>query len=106
MRFLVDQNLPEVLAVWIGSNGHEAEHVKGIGLAEAPDGVIRAHAMARGAVMVSKDADFSAPGVSLRVIWVRIGNATNHRLLTVWSAAWPSIVTALEQGDTLIEVRP
>ena len=106
MRFLVDQNLPEALAVWIESNGHEAEHVKRLGLAEAPDGAIRAHAMARGAVMFSKDADFAAPGAALRVIWVRIGNTTNDRLLTFWSAAWPSIVVALEQGDALIEAGP
>ncbi len=35
MRFLVDQNLPSILAEWISQQGHEAKHVRLLGLAEA-----------------------------------------------------------------------
>jgi len=106
MRFCVDQNLPEVLADWLAANGHEAEHIKRLGLAEAPDKIIKAHAASQGAVLISKDADFAALGGALRVIWVRIGNTTNRRLIDAWSRAWPSILLALEQGDDLVEVWP
>jgi predicted nuclease of predicted toxin-antitoxin system len=106
MRFCVDQNLPEVLADWLAGNGHEAEHIKRLGLAEAPDGKIKAYAAQNDAILITKDADFASLGPSLRVIWVRIGNTTNRRLIDAWSRAWPSILLALEQGDTLVEVWP
>ena len=41
MRFLIDQNLPDVLAVWLEARGCRAEHIKMLGLAEASDPVIR-----------------------------------------------------------------
>jgi predicted nuclease of predicted toxin-antitoxin system len=106
MRFCVDQNLPEVLADWLTANCHEAEHVKRLGLAEAPDPIIRAYAARQGAVLISKDADFAALGGARPFIWVRIGNTTNRRMIEIWSRAWPSILSALEQGDTLVEVWP
>lgn len=32
MKFLVDENLPPKLAVWITSKGHDAIHIRELGL--------------------------------------------------------------------------
>ncbi len=107
MRFLVDQNLPAVLARWLEAHGHEAEHVRLLGLAEEDDRVILALARERGAIVISKDGDVASapPGrPPVPVVWVRIGNTTNNRPIGVWEGAWPSIVEALEAGETVLEV--
>jgi len=59
MRFLVDAQLPAALARWLAAEGHRAEHVADIGLAGAPDKAIWDYALAAGAVIVTKDEDFS-----------------------------------------------
>lgn len=104
MKFLVDENLPVVLAEWLVAQGHDAAHVKSLGLDRASDRSIRARAEDTGAIVISKDADFAAAGHRLRVIWVRIGNTTNANLVRVWGAAWPAILAALDEGERLIEV--
>lgn len=104
MRFLVDQNLPPALADWLNAHGHVAEHVRVLGMASADDDQIADCASARGAVLISKDADFVQMGSPVSVIWVRIENATTGHLLSVWAQIWPDIETALEDGERLIEV--
>jgi predicted nuclease of predicted toxin-antitoxin system len=59
VRFLIDQQLPKRLAVWIRARGHDAHHLKEIGLLHAEDADIWREAEARGAIIVSKDEDFS-----------------------------------------------
>jgi predicted nuclease of predicted toxin-antitoxin system len=106
MRFLIDQNLPEVLSDWLVANGQEASHVRNLGLADAPDSTIVDFAHRTGAVIVSKDADFAALGSQpVRLVWVQIGNTTNERLLAAWSVAWPQIISALALGEQMVELR-
>jgi predicted nuclease of predicted toxin-antitoxin system len=59
IRFLVDNQLPAALARWIKNQGHEADHVLDLGLAESADKLIRQRASALGAVIVTKDEDFA-----------------------------------------------
>ena len=106
MRFLVDQMLPVWLADWISDQGDDAEHVRRIGLSSAPDEAVAAEAVRRDAVLITKDADFSRPpGPGVPVIWVRMGNTTHTALAARWPQVWPAIKTALDAGETLIEVR-
>ena len=60
MRFLVDAQLPPALAGWLREQGHEAEHVEDVGLIASTDAAIATHAETNGAVLVTKDEDFSA----------------------------------------------
>jgi predicted nuclease of predicted toxin-antitoxin system len=39
------------------------------------------------------------------IIWLRIGNASNRALLEWLQPRWPQIVTLLNAGHRLIEVR-
>jgi predicted nuclease of predicted toxin-antitoxin system len=37
VRFLVDTQLPEALALWLSERGHQAEHVLDVGLGQSKD---------------------------------------------------------------------
>ena len=109
MRFLVDNQLPSVLANWLRERGYGAEHVLAVGLAQGKDTPVWRHAQAQGAVLISKDEDFAEwvrrgrPGP--QVVWLRIGNSTKRELFAWLEPLWPAILRQLQQGDRLIEVR-
>ena len=107
MRFLVDAQLPPALARQIASLGHDADHVADLGLERAPDPEIRARAADSGAVIITKDEDFAVhlllhDGPS--VVWIRVGNTRRAELLQRFEAELPRIISALERGETLIEL--
>jgi predicted nuclease of predicted toxin-antitoxin system len=58
MRFLVDASLPRSAAPMLRAAGHDALHVRDIGMRSADDPVIAAHARSNGLVLVSRDSDF------------------------------------------------
>src|SRR5215212_1897117 len=108
MRFLVDAQLPPLLARHLMSLGHEAEHVADVDLESSSDSNIWQYALKISAILVTKDEDF----VTIRalshsgpaVLWVRIGNTTKQALLDRFMVAWPAVVAALERGETVIEI--
>ena len=59
MRFLVDANLPRTTIALLKSSGHEAEDVRDLGMGHAPDPQISAYAKASGAILLTRDLDFS-----------------------------------------------
>lgn len=85
MRFLVDQNLPTVLCDWLIANGHNAEHIKLLGMRNASYKEIIHRARQLGAVIITHDADFvpHAGGDSIanwfQLVWVRLGNTQQTR---------------------------
>ena len=108
MRFLIDAQLPPGLAHWLSARGYPSEHVNDLGLGAAPDGEIEARARETEAVVWSKDAGFAdrarqSPG--LQVVWLRIGNTTNASLRARLLPHLTVIATALEDGETVIEIR-
>jgi predicted nuclease of predicted toxin-antitoxin system len=64
VRFLVDAQLPPLLARYLVAAGYPAEHVSDLGLDAASDREIWARAADLGAVIVTKDEDF----VTLRAL--------------------------------------
>ena len=60
MRFLLDQNLSERLTTLLSDAGHDALHVRSLGLSTAADPVILERAAAERRVLVSADTDFGA----------------------------------------------
>jgi predicted nuclease of predicted toxin-antitoxin system len=109
MRFLVDAQLPLVLAAYLRSAGHEAEHVLQIGRGEALDRDIRKYAGMTGAALITKDVDFlTLPRIGARppaIVWVRLGNTRNASLIRAFEDVLPKLVVAIETGETLVEVR-
>ncbi|MBY0611878.1 MAG: DUF5615 family PIN-like protein [Beijerinckiaceae bacterium] len=109
MRFIVDANLPPLLARWIAEHGDQCVHVSEIGLASASDREIWTYALANDAVIVSKDEDFvllrAASAIGPQIVWVRIGNAASRVLLPRFESAWRSLKESLEQGRAVVELR-
>lgn len=60
MRFLIDNALSPVLATLLSRAGHDALHVRTIGLQRAQDIVIFDKAAAEDRIVVSADTDFGA----------------------------------------------
>jgi hypothetical protein len=55
MRFLIDENMPRDLAAAIGALGFVAEDVRDLGLTSCPDQDVLAAAVARNAIIVTRD---------------------------------------------------
>ena len=58
MRFLVDANLPRSAAQTIRDLGHDAVDVRDIGLGDADDSLIAAHAQKEQLALITLDGDF------------------------------------------------
>lgn len=107
MKFLVDNQLPAALATWLIQNGWDTKHVLDLHLNEADDTEIWAYAQANGAVVISKDEDFSnraALSSDVQVIWVRLGNCRNKALLSAFEQNMNSLVSALNAGTVVVEL--
>jgi predicted nuclease of predicted toxin-antitoxin system len=108
VKFVIDTQLPPRLAMWLRARGHEAVHVEDVGLREADDSDILRYTTKIGAIVITKDRDFSAVPPRVRpaqVLWIRIGNAVNRVLLARLEAEWPIIESALEAGAPVVELR-
>src|SRR5215471_5723081 len=100
MRLLVDAQLPPGLASWLGQHGVSATAVREAGMRDSDDGTIWNFAIAGGWTVITKDEDFverclgnpSAPAV----VWLRLGNCTNHALFAWLEPLLPEILRELE----------
>jgi predicted nuclease of predicted toxin-antitoxin system len=108
MKFVVDAQLPPLLAHWLNKNSHDAVHVHGIGLEIANDSAIWNHALKEGRIVITKDEDFpnrlAMAKIAPVIIWVRVGNLRKPELLRIWVAAFPMIETKLQAGEKLVEL--
>lgn len=109
MRFLIDAQLPPALAPVLIEHGHEAEHVNDIGRGDAPDRELWRYALDHDAVIVTKDEDFALMVAigdeSPAVVWVRVGNTRRAALLAWFEPLIVQIVSMVERGDQVIELR-
>jgi predicted nuclease of predicted toxin-antitoxin system len=109
MKFLVDNQLPIKLSPHLAHFGHQCVHVTELGLAEATDRQIWEHARNNGFTLISKDEDFlhlatlDASGPAL--VWVRTGNCRTPALLETFTRTLDDLITALEAGDKVVEIR-
>jgi predicted nuclease of predicted toxin-antitoxin system len=108
VRFLVDAQLPPVLARQLATSGHEAVHVADVGMLSARDRDIWEHAATTEATLITKDEDFvTMRALNTRgpaVVWVRVGNTTNRQLLARFAAVLSAVVSALQRGETVVEI--
>ena len=107
MKFLIDAQLPPALGRWLMARRHQAIHVADAGLLDASDGMIADYAERDGLALISKDDDFVLLRLPDRfvLLWLRIGNATNHALIMWLERRWPAIEALLDAGERLVEVR-
>jgi predicted nuclease of predicted toxin-antitoxin system len=107
LPYLVDAQLPPALAEAMRRAGYDAAHVAEFGMANATDGAIWDEAVARSAVLVTKNRDFSLLRAAKRqgpiVLWVRVGNIDNRALIRQRVSAMPRIAEAVARGEAVIE---
>ncbi len=109
MKFVVDAQLPPNLARILRDAGHDVQAVRELGLREADDTEIWDYALANYAAIITKDQDFAERLMSSRtvpaIVWLRIGNTSNRALLAWLLPLWPDILSRIESGENLVEVR-
>ena len=106
-RLLVDAQLPQALCGWFTDRGYTAEHVRDVLGGQAPDREIARYAGQHALVLLTKDDDFlfRHPPDRYRLVWLRCGNISNHRLRLWLEPRWPLVERRLEMGDRVVEVR-
>jgi predicted nuclease of predicted toxin-antitoxin system len=109
MRFLVDAQLPPILARFLEEQGLEARAVREVGLRDASDKVIWDFAAHGGWIIVTKDEDFPERVLRSRagpqVVWLRIGNSTKRELLAWFASLLADILRELAAGRRIVEAR-
>ncbi len=107
MLFLIDAQLPPSLAEALRQAGCQAVHVIDLGLLAATDQQIWDEATSRSAVLVTKDRDFplrrAARNDGPTILWVRVGNISNRKLIELALQALPAIIEAIKRKETVIE---
>jgi predicted nuclease of predicted toxin-antitoxin system len=105
LRFLIDENLPQQLADWMRSAGHDVVHVLDQNAGGTDDTKLASIAAESRRILVTRDADFSIRRKqSFQIVWIRFGNIRNRDLVTRLAQAFPEIEAALRRGDIFIEV--
>ena len=107
MKFIVDEQLPRSLARFLTDAGHEAHHTYDLGLNSKSDAEVLQQARSLGAVIFTKDRDFTvldrvADGPS--IVWWRFGNEATPKMLERCAAVLPDILRRLAAGQPIVEV--
>jgi predicted nuclease of predicted toxin-antitoxin system len=107
LLFLVDAQLPPSLAEALRHAGCQAVHLVELGLLAASDQQIWDEAISRSAVLVTKDRDFpvrrAANNDGPAILWVRVGNIGNRKLIELTLRALPAIINSIERDEAVIE---
>lgn len=104
MRFIVDAQLPQLLAARLTSLGHDAVHVKSLpGGGDTSDAELAAFADREARIVVTKDVDFAnshlLSGTPRRLLHVRTGNIKNTDLLALFVQFIRPIEHAFVESD-------
>lgn len=116
MRFLLDMNLPPAMTEWLRAEGHDAVHVREIGLADVPDDRVFARAAEDGRIIVLFDLDFGEivalrGGSGVGVALLRLRLVRQSRLRARLRMAIAEATEPLQAGaivvveDTRIRIR-
>jgi predicted nuclease of predicted toxin-antitoxin system len=108
LKFIIDAQLPPSLAQRLCEQGHQAEHVQDIGMRDAEDSPIWHYALARNAVVLTKDKDFASRVRQSRktpvIVWLQIGNCSNRTLHEWFFSLLPHVLQRIAFGQQCIEV--
>ena len=109
MKIWVDAQLSPVIAQWLSSTyGVEAAAVRDLRLRDARDRDIFLTARDAKAILLTKDSDMidlvTQLGAPPQILWVRCGNTSNSKLMTILAKAWPVAEPLLKAGEMIVEI--
>ena len=109
VKVWLDNHLPPALAVWMNANlSVECVCVRDLNLQRASDIEIFLAARASDVVVMTKDGDLldllDQHGPPPQVVWVTCGNTSNAHLKILIEQLWPSVMSMLQRGESLIEL--
>jgi predicted nuclease of predicted toxin-antitoxin system len=107
MRFLLDINLPPAMAEWLRPEGHDAAHIREIGLGSLPDHEIFARAADEARIVVTLDLDVGkiaglAGATGATVVLLRLRMARQDYLRQRLHAAIAEAAETLESGAAVV----
>lgn len=109
MNFLIDNQLPLQLAVYLRQRGHDCVHVLELNLDQADDAAVWSQAERDERIVISKDDDFiflaNRPNQTGRLLWVRLGNCRNTTLIAAFDHVHDPLIRAFESGQRVVELR-
>jgi predicted nuclease of predicted toxin-antitoxin system len=109
VKLLIDAQLPPALASVLSDLGHDARHVRSVGLRSAADPAVWSYAIRAGVTILTKDEDFAVRRLRESdgpvIIWLRVGNCSRAALIQWLVPLLGSIEQMIAAGETLIEVR-
>jgi len=100
-------NLPPTMADWLRSAGHDAVHVRELGLSDAPDREIFERAAANSRIVVTFDLDFGeiaglARGAAVGAVLLRLRLPSRQHLQQRLRVAISTAARALEAGAIVV----
>ena len=109
MILWLDAQLSPQLAPWLTRQyGIAALAVRDLGLRDATDREIFAAAREAGAIVITKDRDFTIlladQGPPPQVLWLTCGNTSNARLQAIFTALLPDALKLLAGNESLVEI--
>ncbi len=108
MKLWVDAQLSPSLASWIRDRfKYDASSIREVGLRNAKDWEICEAAVTAGAVVMTKDRDFTEARPAEqrpKVIWITCGNTSTERLTAILEATLARAIQMLDAGETLVEI--
>ena len=117
MHLLLDMNVPAPIAGWLRAQGHDAVHLRDVGLGHLPDLEVFARAAAERRVVGTFDLDFGeivglAAGAGVGVVLLRLRSVRMAHMQQRIAAALAEADWALQASaivlveDARIRIRP
>ena len=106
MKFLVDEQLPALLAEWLCSKGHDAIHVASLLIdTRISDGYICERSMVEKRVVITKDVDFLNTYLikqqPYKLVYITTGNLKNRQLLDLFRSQFEQLIQTLETAQVV-----
>ena len=107
LRFIIDTQLPPVLATYLRRKGFEAVHTTDYPRAQyLTDAEIREIAIGEHRIVITKDEDFAdyfwAKGSPPRVLLLAVGNIKNNDLINLFEANIHTLHRLFETGGDFV----
>ena len=105
MRFLIDEQLPYLLADWLQTKGYDAIHVTTLLTnSRIPDGYICDRSMIEQRVVITKDHDFFQTYLikqPYKLIHLTTGNLKNRQLMDLFRSNLDRLLQTLETAHVI-----